>query len=143
MVFDLSIYHDTIFTTNIGNILTEISRFVKSPDWREKASERCYLAFLTMLQMVMSRIACVSMIVRMIYFGYTHFKLTTYAFGYLQNKGIPEDILQGLQLLGDQEFATRRDFLNAVEQHIGEEDTEKYETLLVQYAIFRYQLEGE
>ncbi len=41
------------------------------------------------------------------------FKLTTHSFDHLHKKNLPEEILQALQPLEEQRFATKRDFLQS------------------------------
>lgn len=61
------------------------------------------------------------------------FKLTDQFFSALEGKKIPDDILSKLKQL-KQEFANEKEFLNALEERIGPEQTVRYKELILKHA---------
>jgi WD40 repeat protein len=70
------------------------------------------------------------------------FKLTERSFDALKlEKSIPGDILLKLKPLENQEFTDEGNFLNALNEHIGKEQTIKYKTLILKHAPALFPLE--
>jgi hypothetical protein len=66
--------------------------------------------------------------------GRRYFKLTEASFKELRNAGVPENVLDSLHPLQNQEFLLENELLEAVENHIGKEQTEKYKDLILKHA---------
>jgi hypothetical protein len=62
------------------------------------------------------------------------FKLTEQSFETLSDKEIPEDVLENLQPLENEEFEDEETFVEAVKEKIGEEQTAIYEELILKHA---------
>jgi tetratricopeptide (TPR) repeat protein len=60
--------------------------------------------------------------------------LTKQSFDTLRNEHIPDDSLESLRTLENQEFLDERRFLHAVEKHIGKEHTVRYRELILKHA---------
>ncbi len=66
--------------------------------------------------------------------GVASYKLAGESFELLMDENIPEEILDDLRALENQEFTKKREFLSAIKEQIGEVDTEKYQDLILEYA---------
>ena len=64
----------------------------------------------------------------------TDYKLTYSSLRKLKAEGLPETTLKNLNNLKNKNFPRKQAFLNAVEQQIGAESTEKYNETIVRYA---------
>ncbi len=62
------------------------------------------------------------------------FKLTEQSLENLRNEGIPDNMLEDLKFLENQEFTHEKNFVNAVEKQIGNEQTVRYKDLILKYA---------
>lgn len=62
-----------------------------------------------------------------------YLKLTNSSFQKLKNAGIPDEVLEDLKSLEDREF-TEEELLNAVENSIGNEQTDTYKELILKHA---------
>lgn len=60
-----------------------------------------------------------------------NFKFTQQSFKHLEAENVPGNILENLMPLKDTEFIGAKEFLNAIETHIGKEQTLRYETLIL------------
>jgi hypothetical protein len=65
----------------------------------------------------------------------TSFKFSDAAFQQLQKDKIPDVILESLKDLENQEFTRKEDLLDAVENHIGKEQTDRYAKLILKRAL--------
>lgn len=63
------------------------------------------------------------------------FKLTKQSLENLGNESIPDEILEDLQPLEDQEITGENTFLDAVEQLIGKEQTVRYKRVILKHAL--------
>jgi putative ATP-dependent endonuclease of the OLD family len=63
-----------------------------------------------------------------------NFKLTKQSLEDLRQEGIPDNVLENLTHLEEQQFPSNDTFLNAVKEKIGEEPTIRYEELILKYA---------
>ncbi len=70
------------------------------------------------------------------------FTLTQQSFNKLKNKKIPDNILEGLKTIKDQEFSGESKFLNAVEKQIEKEQTVRYKELILKHAEKRDNIDG-
>ncbi len=72
------------------------------------------------------------------------FKLTGFDMQKLLDEGIPENVVGSLKRLKDQEFIEEEEFLNAIEDQIGNEQTDTYQEFILKYAVFaHYQAVGK
>ena len=62
------------------------------------------------------------------------FKLDKKALENLKSEGLPENILQNVQVLKNKKFKTETEFLAAVEKQFDKEQTDRYKELLIRYA---------
>lgn len=72
----------------------------------------------------------------------TNFKLTKQILKQLEDEGIPEELLEELLLLQDQEFSEEDTFLNALEGQIGGEETARYQQLFLKHASVESSIPG-
>ena len=61
------------------------------------------------------------------------FKLTEQSFKKLKDENIPKDILNALEPLENKEISDKEKFIDVIKTHIGEEQTVKYETLILKH----------
>lgn len=69
-------------------------------------------------------------------------KLISSSFRNLTNDGVPDNIIQQLTPLKDQEFARKKELLDAVEQQIGKDDSVEYEELIWKHTSKEYEIIG-
>lgn len=62
-------------------------------------------------------------------------KLTTESFEILQEKGLPEDVLEPLSALKNRRFRSHEQFFENVERRIGADNTAKYEKVLLDASL--------
>lgn len=67
-----------------------------------------------------------------------NFKLIDQALQSLRDNGIPDEIVNRLQLLEGQEFTKKQDFWQAVETQIGKDATTQYKKLITKHAEIPY-----
>jgi len=65
-----------------------------------------------------------------------NFKLTKQSLENLGKEGIPDNVLGGLQLIENQGFTNKEDFLNAIKKQIGNKQTVRYEELILKHADY-------
>lgn len=68
------------------------------------------------------------------YYTKSGFGLTATSIEYMQEKGVPEDVLQKLTTLVNQQFATEEEYLAALTSLIGAEQLLLYEDLILRYS---------
>jgi hypothetical protein len=67
------------------------------------------------------------------------YKLTESSFDELKNKKISETVLENLINLADKDFITQEEFLDALENQIGKEQTNNYKELILKHAETLYE----
>ncbi|MDI6777221.1 MAG: hypothetical protein QMD03_08325 [Syntrophales bacterium] len=67
--------------------------------------------------------------------GKASFKLTEQSLDNLREEGLPNEILEKLEALKDQKFNTEDEFLKAVRQEIGQDQTISYKEQILQHAM--------
>jgi hypothetical protein len=76
----------------------------------------------------------ISELLQILFFSGSKFRLSQESLENLKDQGVPDEILAELAPLEGQEFTEEADFLNTVEEYVGEEQTEEYERLFLEHA---------
>lgn len=63
-----------------------------------------------------------------------NYRLTNQARNSLRQLKVPESILKGLKTIENQEFTKESEFLKAIKEQIGEEETTKHKTLILEHS---------
>jgi CDP-diacylglycerol--glycerol-3-phosphate 3-phosphatidyltransferase len=85
--------------------------------------------------------------VSLLIFNIGSFKLTEHSFTKLNTEQIPQEILVKLESLKNQDYTFKEQFVTALEQTIGKEQTQQYKSRILQHAalhiwIYRINLSG-
>lgn len=64
----------------------------------------------------------------------TNFKITEQSLEKLKSEGVPNNVLERLQSLKNQEFVDEKDLLNKLKETIGDEQSDKFKSLILEYS---------